>query len=76
MLAGYTANGDKPYCDGQPHTATDRAWLTLYVPDGADPATCTTTGLATLARRRGRLAAFGKRPLRSSREPSRERACW
>jgi len=29
MLAGYTANNDKPYCDGQPHTATDRAWLTL-----------------------------------------------
>ena len=26
MLAGYTANNDKPYCDGQPHTATDRAW--------------------------------------------------
>jgi len=38
MLAYYTANGDKPYCDGRPATAVDRAWLTLYVGDGADPA--------------------------------------
>jgi hypothetical protein len=38
MLAYYTANGDKPYCDQRPATATDRAWLTLYVADGADPA--------------------------------------
>ncbi len=38
MLAYYTANGDKPYCDQRPATATDRAWLTLYVADGADSA--------------------------------------
>ncbi len=38
MLAYYTANGDKPYCDQRPATATDRAWLTLYVAGGADPA--------------------------------------
>jgi len=38
MLAYYTANGDKPYCDQRPPTAVDRAWLSLYVADGADPA--------------------------------------
>ena len=38
MLAYYTANGDKPDCDQRPATAVDRAWLTLYVGDGADPA--------------------------------------
>jgi len=38
MLAYYTANGDKPDCDQRPATAVDRAWLTLYVADGADPA--------------------------------------
>ncbi len=37
MLRYYTANGNKPYCDGRPPTATDLAWLTLYVHDGADP---------------------------------------
>ncbi len=36
MLAYYTANGDKPYCDGHPPSATDRAWLALYVSDGAE----------------------------------------
>ncbi len=37
MLAYYTANGNKAYCDGRPPTATDRSWLTLYVHDGAEP---------------------------------------
>ncbi len=36
MLAYYTANGDKPYCDGHPPSAADRAWLALYVSDGAE----------------------------------------
>ncbi len=36
MLAYYTANGEKPYCDGRPPTATDRTWLMLYVNDGAE----------------------------------------
>ena len=31
FLAYFTANGDKPYCDGRPPTATDRAWAHLYV---------------------------------------------
>jgi hypothetical protein len=31
FLAYFTANGDKPYCDGKPPTATDRAWAHLYV---------------------------------------------
>jgi len=37
MLAYYTANGNKAYCDARPPTATDRSWLTLYVRDGAEP---------------------------------------
>jgi len=37
MLAYYTANGNKAYCDARPPTATDRVWLTLYVHDGAEP---------------------------------------
>jgi len=37
MLAYYTANGNKAYCDARPPTATDRAWITLYVQDGAEP---------------------------------------
>jgi len=37
MLGYYTANGDKPYCDGRPPDATDRTWLTLYLQDGAEP---------------------------------------
>jgi hypothetical protein len=32
----YTANGNKPYCDGNPPTAIDRQWLDLYVAGGAD----------------------------------------
>ncbi len=35
MLAYYTAYGDEPYFDGDPASATDRAWLALYVSDGA-----------------------------------------
>jgi hypothetical protein len=31
FLAYFTANGNKPYCDGRPPTATDRAWARLYV---------------------------------------------
>jgi hypothetical protein len=31
----YTVNGHKPYCDGNPATATDRQWLALYVAGGA-----------------------------------------
>lgn len=31
----YTVNGNKPYCDGKPSTATDRQWLALYLGDGA-----------------------------------------
>jgi hypothetical protein len=31
FLAYFTANGDRPYCDGRPSTATDRAWAQLYV---------------------------------------------
>ena len=36
MLRYYTANGAKPYCDDNKPTATDRAWLQLYVDLGAD----------------------------------------
>ncbi len=36
MLAYYTANGDEPYFDGDPASATDRARLALYVGDGAE----------------------------------------
>lgn len=31
FLAYFTANGDKPYCDGKPPTATDKEWAKLYV---------------------------------------------
>jgi hypothetical protein len=31
FLAYFTANGDKPYCDGKPPTATDKQWAQLYV---------------------------------------------
>jgi hypothetical protein len=31
----YTANGNKPYCDGKPATSVDRQWLALYVAGGA-----------------------------------------
>jgi hypothetical protein len=31
----YTANGDRPYCDGKPATAVDRQWLALYLAGGA-----------------------------------------
>jgi hypothetical protein len=32
----YTANGDKPYCDGRPATSIDRQWLALYLAGGAN----------------------------------------
>lgn len=35
MLHYYTANGNKPYCDGRGPTATDRAWLRTYLANGA-----------------------------------------
>jgi hypothetical protein len=38
MLHYYVANGNKPYCDGRPPGATDRAWLDAYLRLGADPA--------------------------------------
>lgn len=38
LLRYYTAHGDKPYCDGLPATEADRAWATVYVELGADPA--------------------------------------
>jgi hypothetical protein len=31
FLAYFTANGNKPYCDGGPATGTDRQWAQLYV---------------------------------------------
>lgn len=37
MLHYYTVNGDKPYCDGRGPSATDDAWLHLFVAQGADP---------------------------------------
>ncbi|SDW52066.1 hypothetical protein SAMN05421504_101807 [Amycolatopsis xylanica] len=36
LLRYYTANGGKPYCDGQRFTETDRQWVALYVRLGAD----------------------------------------
>jgi hypothetical protein len=31
FLAYFTANGDKPYCDGKPPTSIDKQWAQLYV---------------------------------------------
>jgi hypothetical protein len=31
FLAYYTAAGRRPFCDGQPATATDKAWAEVYV---------------------------------------------
>jgi hypothetical protein len=31
FLAYFTANGNKPYCDGRPPSGTDRQWAQLYV---------------------------------------------
>ena len=31
FLASYTANGNKPYCDGKPPTGVDKDWARLYV---------------------------------------------
>jgi hypothetical protein len=31
FLASYTANGNKPYCDGKPATDVDKDWARLYV---------------------------------------------
>lgn len=36
VLRYYTANGAKPYCDGQGPTDIDREWVEVYVELGAD----------------------------------------
>lgn len=36
LLRYYTANGAKPYCDGEGPTEVDRRWAELYVRLGAD----------------------------------------
>jgi hypothetical protein len=36
LLRYYTANGAKPYCDGQGPTDVDRQWVDVYVNLGAD----------------------------------------
>ena len=38
FLAYYTAAGRKPFCDGQPATATDKAWAQLYARLTGNPA--------------------------------------
>lgn len=35
LLRYYTANGNKPYCDGKPATGIDKQWAQLYVTQGA-----------------------------------------
>lgn len=35
VLRYYTAHGRKPYCDGAGPTDADRAWVRLYVEQGA-----------------------------------------
>lgn len=37
LLRYYTANGAKPYCDGNDLTGIDRQWIDLYLGLGADP---------------------------------------
>ncbi|MFI6302052.1 hypothetical protein ACIBCH_09290 [Amycolatopsis thailandensis] len=36
LLRYYTANGAKPYCDGNDVTDVDRQWIDVYVALGAD----------------------------------------
>lgn len=36
LLRYYTANGAKPYCDGDGPTDVDRQWVDIYVSLGAD----------------------------------------
>lgn len=36
VLRYYKDNGDKSFCDGKPATATDLAWMSLYVQIGGD----------------------------------------
>ncbi|MFK0251851.1 hypothetical protein ACIQUM_44740 [Amycolatopsis azurea] len=36
LLRYYTANGAKPYCDGNDVTDIDRRWIDLYIALGAD----------------------------------------
>lgn len=36
LLRYYTANGAKPYCDGNGPTDVDRQWVDIYVSLGAD----------------------------------------
>ncbi len=38
FLAYYTAGGRAPFCDGQPATATDKAWAQLYARLTGNPA--------------------------------------
>jgi hypothetical protein len=38
FLAYFTANGDKPYCDGKPPSGTDKQWAQLYVQLTGNPA--------------------------------------
>lgn len=35
VLRYYTAHGQQPFCDGRPATATDLAWMQVYVAGGA-----------------------------------------
>jgi hypothetical protein len=35
VLRYYTANGNKPYCDGEPASSVDRQWIGLYLAGGA-----------------------------------------
>ena len=42
FLAYYTAAGRKPFCDGQPATATDTAWAQLYTRLTGNPANVST----------------------------------
>lgn len=35
VLRYYTANGNRPYCDGKPATDIDRLWISLYLAGGA-----------------------------------------
>jgi hypothetical protein len=36
VLQYYTADGSQPYCDHQPASGTDLAWMRSYVAQGAD----------------------------------------
>ncbi|MFI6517627.1 hypothetical protein ACIBF1_18875 [Spirillospora sp. NPDC050679] len=38
LLRYYTANGNRPYCDGKPANTTDAQWARLYLKLGGNPA--------------------------------------